>query len=1320
MKKIYSILTAIALAVALLASGQSAWAANSWSVEYTNGKFRITRSGDLSLTETVQYRTVSLSAIEGQHFTATTGSVTFGTNETTKDISVPETTPTGTYAGRYNFQNGTTRSYRFEVLDTDGFYLAHKDRDIITGTSVPSSNIFTEKSLSVFTSPKTITEDGYDQSGRYNAVPISSYFSSAAPQAYLKQIGAALHLTVELEAAEYNDGYQHIQILVNETTNCDHDNKDDKPGTINYSHYLGCFSHNQSSTPATTYEKYSFPVTSVGNWTYSNTSFFPWTSLGNNIGELRGQVFRNGCRASSDGKLIIPTDLSTLGIRFDAGGSGEDDWYVKNVYAKITAIDDTAPTLAGDPVVSSGPYNRGNSFYISVPFKEIVTISGNTRKLATSWGDATYEAGSGSNVLTFKGTINANAGTTLSITGLEGAIADLAGNTFSGSLNKTFAGITSADPTYSISYDLDGGTVATANPTSYTYTSGKITLKNPSRLGYRFDGWTGSNGSTPQTSVIIAKNSHGHLSYTANWTQLWTGSGTQGSPYTITTTEGLDSLASIVNAGNDCGGLYFQLGDDIAYTATSVWNNTSSQENNFTSISTISSPFSGHFDGQGHTVSGIRIYQQDNGLGLFGRLGSGGSIRRVVLANTRITGCNDLGGIAGEIDINAVIEYCTVGADVALFFDDPQGDGSFYGGITGRCGGNVRYCISSATLIADKKEKESSPYGGIAGNVSYSGKVSHCIAKDVVISTPGSPAGAIFGRKTNESTLTDNYYRSCTVKGVQNQSDVFLVTLPAGVTLPARTNPATLPGTGNCTYNTGACIDGVDYYKQNAKITLDGTAPLGYHIAGYTVTKDGTDPAETVEVTEKDGVFSFMMPACDVTVSASYAPIPWSGNGSEAEPWLIRYPSQLDLLAERVNSGTGDSYAGNGYDGKFFKLDADISYSHGDGETENNYTAIGSKDHSFKGNFDGDGHTVRGIRIYSTHFYQGLFGFVRGGGTIQNVTLADAVISGASETGGIVGHFGHYDDNRTGLVCNCIVESDVFIKASVTGPSEHGGIAGSQHRGIVRACVSSATISHNGSCDYFGGISGERGSTIEYCLAVDVSISARYNKGSITGSTSATMLFQNYYYQCSVSHQTENIGIGTNTSHSKDITNNDGAVEAVAFSSKPAGIGAQTASYPGGITVYEHGLAYKGVYYIAKNRVEAPVNITLVQGTKDGVTAWWGTFYDSTTGYTLSDGAVAYTMNDSHNLYRLGDDGRIIPKDKPVVIISTVPVVTIVPTANASAADHTDTSNRPLKGVDVETQFDSACVLTVNGKGEVGFYQLQNVTIPAHKAYFLP
>ena len=47
--------------------------------------------------------------------------------------------------------------------------------------------------------------------------------------------------------------------------------------------------------------------------------------------------------------------------------------------------------------------------------------------------------------------------------------------------------------TYTISYNLAGGSVATANPTSYNVTSNTITLKNPTRTGYTFLGWTGSN-----------------------------------------------------------------------------------------------------------------------------------------------------------------------------------------------------------------------------------------------------------------------------------------------------------------------------------------------------------------------------------------------------------------------------------------------------------------------------------------------------------------------------------------------------------------------------------------------------------------------------------------------------------------------------------------------------------------------------------------------------------------------------------------------------------------------------------------------------------
>ena len=70
---------------------------------------------------------------------------------------------------------------------------------------------------------------------------------------------------------------------------------------------------------------------------------------------------------------------------------------------------------------------------------------------------------------------------------------------------------------YSISYNLNGGSV-TGNPTSYNITTAAFTLKNPSRPGYTFTGWsgTGLSGSANKT-VTIAQGSTGNRSYTANW-----------------------------------------------------------------------------------------------------------------------------------------------------------------------------------------------------------------------------------------------------------------------------------------------------------------------------------------------------------------------------------------------------------------------------------------------------------------------------------------------------------------------------------------------------------------------------------------------------------------------------------------------------------------------------------------------------------------------------------------------------------------------------------------------------------------------------------
>ena len=70
---------------------------------------------------------------------------------------------------------------------------------------------------------------------------------------------------------------------------------------------------------------------------------------------------------------------------------------------------------------------------------------------------------------------------------------------------------------YTITYDLDGGNVSSANRASYNIETTAITLRNPTKTGYTFAGWTGTNG-MPATTVVIQSGSTGDRSYTAQWT----------------------------------------------------------------------------------------------------------------------------------------------------------------------------------------------------------------------------------------------------------------------------------------------------------------------------------------------------------------------------------------------------------------------------------------------------------------------------------------------------------------------------------------------------------------------------------------------------------------------------------------------------------------------------------------------------------------------------------------------------------------------------------------------------------------------------------
>ena len=71
--------------------------------------------------------------------------------------------------------------------------------------------------------------------------------------------------------------------------------------------------------------------------------------------------------------------------------------------------------------------------------------------------------------------------------------------------------------TYSIAYNLGGGTNASGNLATYNIETATFTLNDPTRAGYTFAGWTWDGQSTPTKSVTIAQGTTGNKSYTANW-----------------------------------------------------------------------------------------------------------------------------------------------------------------------------------------------------------------------------------------------------------------------------------------------------------------------------------------------------------------------------------------------------------------------------------------------------------------------------------------------------------------------------------------------------------------------------------------------------------------------------------------------------------------------------------------------------------------------------------------------------------------------------------------------------------------------------------
>ncbi|RJW94436.1 fimbrillin family protein [Bacteroides sp. AF33-23] len=174
------------------------------------------------------------------------------------------------------------------------------------------------------------------------------------------------------------------------------------------------------------------------------------------------------------------------------------------------------------------------------------------------------------------------------------------------------------------------------------------------------------------------------------------------------------------------------------------------------------------------------------------------------------------------------------------------------------------------------------------------------------------------------------------------------------------------------------------------------------------------------------------------------------------------------------------------------KTDINITLDKNIDLTGKGWTPIGTSfDNSYKGTFDGGGHTITGLTVTTNDQFVGLFGYLNRVGTVKNVVMEGIQITSNHMfgcTGGVVGY-------SWGTIENC------SVSGSVSGTDCVGGVVGSQKAGSIIGCSSSATVKGK---HYVGGVAGEKWGTMTACYAtgnVTLEIASQKNNfgGGVVG-----------------------------------------------------------------------------------------------------------------------------------------------------------------------------------------------------------------------------
>lgn len=219
----------------------------------------------------------------------------------------------------------------------------------------------------------------------------------------------------------------------------------------------------------------------------------------------------------------------------------------------------------------------------------------------------------------------------------------------------------------------------------------------------------------------------------------------------------------------------------------------------------------------------------------------------------------------------------------------------------------------------------------------------------------------------------------------------------------------------------------------------------------------------------------------------------FEGQGTEESPYLIRTVEELCQIGYQSGYGC-------------YKLMNDLDLENIPREQIIASYSVGGMLIGFLGDFDGGGHTIRGINI-QTKGSAGLFGVIDGSATIKNLILEDPVIQadyyqGNSSVGVLCSYAGANTE-----ITNCYI-----IGGNITGTGNVGGLIGSTEFNVkISQCYSDSNVNAvEGNAGGLVGLNKQEELTIDQCFALG-SVKAESAAGGIIGNAKGTVKISNSY-----------------------------------------------------------------------------------------------------------------------------------------------------------------------------------------------------------------